>query len=348
MIENNIKKLLIGLLIPVLMLTTVGCSDELTSEEQQNEQIQVEEQANNQDQQNEQQNNNQESHHKKPVKKPKQNKKKKTDLTKIKFKGEPYVTVNNNKPTFTKSELNAQNGHEHYPNLDYLGRCGKTFAKVGPETMPTETRKGIGMVKPAGWHTVRYDNLISDKYLYNRCHLIGFQLAGENANEKNLITGTRYLNVEGMLPFENQVADYVNDTGNHVLYKVEPIYRGDNLLAHGVKMQARSVEDKGRGVSFNVFCFNVQPGVVIDYATGDSHEGGYKAQQNNNSSSSNSQKGKDYNLKQKFVINTNTGKYHYPDCSSVKRMKSHNKKVMKTTKKYLESQGYEPCGNCQK
>ena len=352
--KERLKRLLIGVLIPVLMVTTAGCSGDVdTGATEDQNQPAVEEQ------QDSGQANTQTD--KKPVKANKPNKVKKNKrqqgLANAKFKGEPYMVVNGNKTTFTKKELNLKNGYENYPDLDYLGRCKTVIAKVGPETMPTEDRKGIGMVKPAGWHTVRYDNLISDRYLYNRCHLIGFQLAGENANENNLITGTRYLNVEGMLPFEDQVADYVHETGNHVIYKVKPVYKGNNLVASGVKMSARSVEDKGRGLEFNVYCFNVQPGIIIDYRTGDSRESGTKAAQGSHQNheyahkhhgNKTSKGSSDYNVKKKYVVNTNTGKYHYPDCHSVKSMSDHNKKVMNTTKKALENQGYEPCGNCQR
>ena len=158
---------------------------------------------------------------------------------------------------------------EKYDNLDYLGRATKAFANISIDLMPTEKRGNIGMVKPSGWNTVKYD-VVDGKYLYNRCHLIGFQLAGENANKKNLITGTRYLNVDGMLPFEDEVADYVKDTDHHVLYRVTPVFKGDNLVAEGVEMEAYSVEDKGKGICFHVFVYNVQPGVTIDYATGKS------------------------------------------------------------------------------
>lgn len=185
------------------------------------------------------------------------------------YSGSPYVELNYNMPEFTDEDL-AKSSFEEYSDLDDLGRCGVAYALIGKETMPKEERGSIGQIKPSGWHTVRYDDLVDGKYLYNRCHLIGFQLAGENANEKNLITGTRYMNVDGMLPFENQVADYVKDTGNHVLYRVSPVYEGENLVAGGVKMEAFSVEDSGRGVCFNVFVYNVQPGVQINYATGES------------------------------------------------------------------------------
>lgn len=186
------------------------------------------------------------------------------------YSGNPYVELNGNMPYFTDEELSTT-AFELYSELDSLGRCGAAYANVCKEIMPTEERGSIGMVKPTGWHTVKYD-CIADRYLYNRCHLIGYQLAGENANEKNLITGTRYLNVDGMLPFENEVADYVNDTDNHVLYRVTPVFSGDNLLASGVIIEAKSVEDNGAGVQFNVYCYNVQPGISIDYTTGESWE----------------------------------------------------------------------------
>ena len=184
------------------------------------------------------------------------------------FSGEPYVVLNGNEPDFTDEEKTTES-YEHYSDLDSLGRCGVAEANIGQDLMPTEKRGAIGQVKPTGWHTVKYDN-VDGKYLYNRCHLIGYQLSGENANEKNLITGTRYLNVDGMLPFENLVADYVKETENHVMYRVTPLFDGDNLVASGVQIEAESVEDDGQGVYFNVYCYNVQPDIKINYATGDS------------------------------------------------------------------------------
>ena len=186
------------------------------------------------------------------------------------YSGNPYVELNGNVPYFTDEELSTT-AFELYSELDSLGRCGACYANICKEIMPTEERGSIGMVKPTGWHTVKYD-CITDRYLYNRCHLIGYQLAGENANEKNLITGTRYLNVDGMLPFENEVADYVYETDNHVLYRVTPVFSDDNLVASGVIIEAKSVEDKGAGVQFNVYCYNVQPGISIDYIDGQSWE----------------------------------------------------------------------------
>lgn len=186
------------------------------------------------------------------------------------YAGQPYTVIKDNVPDFTEEEKSCTDAFEYYGNLDTLGRCTVTFANVCPQTQPTEKRGTIGQVRPSGWHTVKYNDLIDGNYLYNRCHLIGYQLTGENANVSNLITGTRYLNVEGMLPFEDMVDNYVDETGNHVLYRVTPIFKGDELVARGVRMEAWSVEDAGTGICFDVFCYNVQPGIVIDYATGDS------------------------------------------------------------------------------
>ncbi len=183
--------------------------------------------------------------------------------------GQAYAEINGNIPFFDDSELSAES-FEYYPELDLLGRCGVCMASVGRDIMPTEERGEIGSIRPSGWHTVKYPGVIDGNYLYNRCHLIGYQLTGENANTKNLITGTRYMNTEGMLPFENRVADYVEETGNHVMYRVTPVFEGKNLLARGVLIEAKSVEDNGAGILFNVFCYNVQPGIIINYANGDS------------------------------------------------------------------------------
>lgn len=185
------------------------------------------------------------------------------------YNGNPYVVINDNIPYFTDNDLTAQS-YEYYSPLDSLGRCGYAIASVGTDLMPTKKRGSISSVKPTAWHSVKYNN-VDGKNLYNRCHLIGYQLTSENANEKNLITGTRYMNIEGMLPFENMVADYVKETENHALYRVTPIFDGDNLLADGVLMEAYSVEDKGESICYNVFCYNVQPGIIIDYTDGSSH-----------------------------------------------------------------------------
>lgn len=223
--------------------------------------------------------------------------------------------------------------------------------------MPTEERGFIGMVKPTGWHTVRYDDLVDGKYLYNRCHLIGYQLTGENANTKNLITGTRYLNIEGMLPFENMVADYIQETNNHVLYRVTPIFEGNNLLANGVLMEGYSVEDKGAGVSYCVFAYNVQPGIEIDYATGESKlaDG---AQQEEQKTATVTPTPSPEPEKQEpvtgseasqadYILNTNTKKFHYPTCSSVNDMKEKNKQEFFGTRDEAISNGYSPCGRCK-
>ena len=186
------------------------------------------------------------------------------------FTDQPYVVINNNEPFFTDEEKETLDPFEFYSELDELGRCGMALANVCKEIMPTGDRESIGQVKPTGWQTAKYDH-VDGKYLYNRCHLIGFQLTGENANEKNLITGTRYMNVDGMLPFENMIDDYVDETENHVLYRVTPVFEGNELVARGALMEAYSIEDKGEGICFNVYVYNNQPGVVIDYATGESH-----------------------------------------------------------------------------
>lgn len=187
----------------------------------------------------------------------------------LSYSNSPYAVINNNIPYFNESEYTTQ-PFEYYSELDDLGRCGTAYANLCKELMPTEERGEIGAIKPSGWHTVRYNGIVDGNYLYNRCHLIGYQLSGENANEKNLITGTRYLNVEGMLPFENQIADYIRETDNHVLYRVTPIFEGNNLVATGVLLEAYSVEDNGKGIQFNVFCYNVQPNIEINYLTGES------------------------------------------------------------------------------
>ncbi|MBQ6717338.1 MAG: DNA/RNA non-specific endonuclease [Clostridia bacterium] len=228
----------------------------------------------------------------------------------------------------------SDKAYEFYSELDDLGRCGYVMACVGTEIMPTEERGEIGMVKPTGWHTVKYDN-VDGKYLYNRCHLIGYQLSGENANRKNLITGTRYLNIEGMLPFENLIAEYVEETNNHVLYRVTPIFEGDNLLATGVQMEGYSVEDNGEEICFNVFAYNAQPGITINYATGESSL--------NYNIIDDSPKEETVTT---YIINKNTKKFHLPTCSSAIDMKPQNKKESDKTKEELEKLGYSPCKSC--
>lgn len=282
------------------------------------------------------------------------------------YSGEPYTAVNNNEPYFTSDDLTTE-AFENYSELDTIGRCGVAYANVCLETMPTEKRGSISEVKPTGWHSVKYDN-VDGKSLYNRCHLIGYQLTAENANQQNLITGTRYLNVDGMLPFENMVADYVKETDNHVLYRVTPIFTGDNLVADGVLMEGYSVEDEGDGICFCVYAYNVQPGITIDYATGDS----WLSSENGNSDSSSggnsavSQSAADKSGTQQaavqtesvketsapvstgteYILNTNTKKFHYPSCSSVKQMKASNKKEYTGSRDDLIAQGYDPCKKC--
>lgn len=283
------------------------------------------------------------------------------------YSGSPYCTVNKNVPFFSRSDYTTAS-FEYYSDPDSLGRCGTAYASVGIDLMPTEERGAIGQIRPSGWHTVKYD-CVDGKYLYNRCHLIGYQLSGENANEKNLITGTRYLNVDGMLPFENMIADYVKETRNHVLYRVTPVFEGRNLLASGVLLEALSMEDQGDGICFNVYCYNVQPGVMIDYADGSSALANGAGSSANESGASSSEsvsppkaaeetsspavappaaasvpepasEGVDY------VLNTNTHKFHYPSCSSVKQMAEKNKQFFTGSREEVIGMGYEPCQRC--
>lgn len=256
------------------------------------------------------------------------------------YAGSPYVELHGNEPYFTEGELTT-NSFELYSDLDALGRCGTAYACIGQDLMPNEPRGEIGMIKPSGWHTVRYDTVIEDKYLYNRCHLIGYQLTGENANEKNLITGTRSFNLDGMLPFENMVYQYIVEMGRHVLYRVTPVYEGDNLVASGVVMEALSEEDEGMGIKFCVFCYNVQPGIGIDYATGESWlESPVTDGTSDDPGAKEPMDGQDY------VLNTNTRKFHYPNCDSADRIKPKNRKEYNGTRKEVIEMGYEPCKRC--
>ncbi len=251
------------------------------------------------------------------------------------YSGDPYISIYDNQPLFSKDDYTTI-AFEEYAELDYLGRCGVTYACVGRETMPTEDRGNIGQVKPTGWVTSKYD-FVDGRYLYNRCHLIGFQLTGENANTSNLITGTRYMNTQGMLPFENMIADYVKETENHVLYRVTPIFEGDNLVASGVQMEAWSVEDDGEGICFNVYCYNVQPGVVIDYATGKNHLDEEASSKNEISVNKNTE----------YVLNTSSKKIHSPECSGAKNMSEKNKMIVKGDRlQSFVNSGYEMCGSC--
>lgn len=267
------------------------------------------------------------------------------------YEGEAYIEVNNNIPLFSNAEKESLKSFEVYSDLDELGRCGVAYALVSKDTMPEEERTAIGDIRPSGWHTVNYHGIVEDNYLYNRCHLIGYQLTGQNDNEKNLITGTRYLNIEGMLPFESKVAEYVESTGNHVLYRVTPVFKGDNLVSSGVLMEAFSVEDAGTGICFNVFCFNVQPGIDIDYTSGESavskdaveevtdvYGDDYDFQ---NASEGEEVKNCDY------VVNINTKRFHKPTCPSVQDMKKKNAEYYSGDRQELISQGYKPCGSCK-
>lgn len=314
------------------------------------------------------------------------------------YSGELYCVINNNVPFF-QTPTDAAESFERYAPLDSLGRCGTAFANIGQDLMPTEERGAIGQIRPSGWHTVKYEG-IDGNYLYNRCHLIAYQLAGENANERNLITGTRTFNAVGMLSFEETAGNYVRATGHHVLYRVTPMFRGNNLVADGVLMEAWSVEDHGAGVCFNVFVYNVQPGIVIDYATGDSYaspdlhvadsgaspadlsgspeqgsqgdSGTGSPQENTDTSdtdnpqentgipgtdaSQNSSPGSGENTDSDinhaeppaadYVLNTNTGKFHYPDCSSVQEMAEHNKLYYSGSREDVIAMGYVPCKRC--
>ncbi len=283
------------------------------------------------------------------------------------YSGSPAITINDNKPEFTKGEI-TKTSFESYGELDELGRCTPAIASIGEDLMPTKDRESISMIKPTGWKQKKYPGLVDSDppYLYNRCHMIGFQLTGENTNEQNLITGTRYMNVEGMLPYENEVADYIRSTGNHVMYRVTPVFEGDNLLCDGVKMEALSVEDNGKGVSFNVFCYNVQPGVIIDYSEGSNKlDEDYKADQavadNEKTTFSLDEfaiTGSDDSVENtsrstpessySYIGNRNSHVFHYPDCSSVSDMKEKNKIYFEdATRDEIIEQGFRPCGRCK-
>ena len=263
------------------------------------------------------------------------------------YSGSAYVAVNGNIPYFTSSELTTTS-FELYSALDSLSRCGTAYACIGQDLMPTEERGSIGSVKPSGWHTVRYNGVVDGNYLYNRCHLIGFQLSGENANERNLITGTRYLNIDGMLPFENMVADYVQETNNHVLYRVTPVFEGDNLLAAGVLMEGYSVEDDGDGICFCIFAYNVQPGVTINYATGDSTLDGAASTSEPSVAhepSSDTQAGTS-TAEAHYVLNINTKKFHLPSCASADDIKDSNREDYYGSREDLIERAYVPCKRC--
>ena len=261
------------------------------------------------------------------------------------YDGNVSVVVNNNKPMFTYVET-ASTSYEKYGDLDELGRCTAAIACIGTDIMPTEERGSIGSVKPTGWEQNKYPGIVESDppYLYNRCHLIGFQLTGENANERNLITGTRYMNVEGMLPYEEMVANYVRTTGNHVMYRVTPVFEGGNLLCSGVQMEAYSVEDSGRGICFNVFCYNVQPGVNINYTDGSNElaEGFVLSEEVTDEELDRSMPATEGS----YVANKNTKKFHLDTCDSVHEMKESNKLFFEGYREDLIDQGYVPCKRC--
>ena len=242
------------------------------------------------------------------------------------YSGTPYVVIDDNEPDFTEDELTDQS-YESYSDLDELGRCGVATSSIGTDLMPTGKRGKIGQVKPSGWQTIKFDN-VDGKYLYNRCHLIGYQLTAEN------------MNVDGMLPFENMVADYIKETDNHVMYRVTPVFEGENLVASGVLMEAESVEDNGEGVKFNVYVYNVQPGITIDYATGKAVLSDADASAGTGKTSGNTEE-------KTYVLNENTKKFHTPECSGVKDIKEGNKKTFTGSREELIKEGYSPCGRCK-
>lgn len=255
------------------------------------------------------------------------------------FSGKPYVVVNDNMPGFSQEDLTDESFY-YLSNLDRLGRCGACYGVFGPETIARGDRGSIGMVKPSGWQTARYD-CVEGNYLYNRSHLLMWKMSGILDDERNLITGTRFMNVDGMLPFEEMVVDYIYETDNHVMYRVTPIFVKNELVARGVQMEAMSVEDNGADICFNIYVYNNQPGVVIDYATGKSwrDRGQSQDKDKNQQDSSNVSKST-------YVLNVNSKKYHTEDCNGVKSMNKENRKTYRGSAADLEKQGYEPCGNC--
>ena len=265
------------------------------------------------------------------------------------YSGEPYVEINDNQPDFTEEELTTVS-YEEYSKLDSLGRCGEAEACIGEDLMPEGERESISEVIPSGWENNEYE-VVDGGYLYNRCHLIGYQLTGENANEENLITGTRYMNTEGMLPFENMVAEYVQETEYHVMYRVTPVFEGEDLVASGVHMEAESVEDDGEGISFNVYVYNVQPEITIDYSTGENWESPQTASPSDAETAgareNSANESGENDEEQTYILNTNTHKFHKPDCSGVKDMKEKNREEYTGIREELIERGYEPCGRCR-
>lgn len=259
------------------------------------------------------------------------------------FSGSPYCIINGNVPYFTEDEI-TDSSYEYYGELDELGRCTLTMACVGQDLMPTEERGAIGMIRPTGWQLDKYD-FVEGKYLYNRCHLIGYQLTAENANERNLVTGTRYLNVQGMLPYENIAASYVRRTGNHLMYRVTPIFKGSELVCRGVLMEAYSVEDSGEGVKFCIYCYNAQPGVEIDYMTGKSEISDDNAEAITEEETTVQALSVPDDVK--YVLNTRSKKVHRPDCQSVQDMSPKNREYYYGALEELLEEGYSLCGACK-
>ena len=260
------------------------------------------------------------------------------------YSGSPYAVIHDNEPYFAQEDLIGA-AYEHYGDLDSLGRVTLAYASIGQDLMPTEKRGSIEEIHPTGWKQEQYAG-IDGGYLYNRCHLIGFQLTSENANTSNLMTGTRYFNVQGMLPFENMVADYVKETSNHVLYRATPLFKGNNLLADGILLEAKSVEDDGEGISFCVFCYNVQPGIHLDYTDGSSYaeDGSSKTQKAAHAESDQTMTVSEDTAT--YILNTNTKKFHRPDCSSVSKMADHNKESFTGSRDQVIQMGYDPCKKC--
>ena len=244
--------------------------------------------------------------------------------------GEPWLIVDGNTPGFTEADLTTE-AFERYSALDALGRCGSAYACVSQALLADENRGSLASVTPTGWVNREYD-FIDGKYLYNRCHLLGFQLTGNDASKRNLITGTRYLNIQGMLPYENQVADHVKENGHHVLYRVTPRFRENELVCRGVQMEAYCVEcGSDDPFMFHVFCYNVQPGVLIDYETGESEfsEIGLNSE------------------KKTYILNTASKKFHDPNCANAESISDKNREKIKCTREELIYRGYEPCGICK-
>lgn len=265
------------------------------------------------------------------------------------YSGEGYIEINDNVPSFTEEEMTTDS-YEKYSELDSLGRCGPAEACVGKDLMPTGERNQISSIHPSGWNTAHYD-FVDQGMLFNRCHLIAYQLTGEDLNERNLITGTRTLNAYVMLPFEEQVGNWVRRTGNHVMYRVTPVFYGRELVARGVQMEAKSVEDDGKAISYNVFIYNVEPGVEIDYRTGNNwladKDSIYAKGKDGGGQGDGSSDKANPGEKITYVLNTNSKKFHSIDCKNIADIAEHNKETVRSTRQALIDEGYEPCGYCR-